>query len=86
MVKTVRQHPKPERIMVMIDVSQIKAQMEVKGSDGKHIGTVDGVEGTRVRLASGGMYHYIALDMVDSVKDGAVRLNKTAAEATRPWH
>ena len=70
----------------MVNAGQIKEQMEVKGSDGKHIGTVDGIEGQRVRLASGGMYHYIELDMVDSIKDGAVRLNKTAAEATGPWH
>jgi hypothetical protein len=40
----------------MIDASQIKEQINVKGSDGKHIGTVDRVEGNRVRLASGGMY------------------------------
>jgi hypothetical protein len=70
----------------MVNAEQIKGQMEVQGSDGKHIGTVDGIEGQRVRLASGGMLHYIDLDMVDTIKDGAVRLNKTAAEATRPWH
>jgi hypothetical protein len=70
----------------MVNAEQIKGQMEVKGSDGKHIGTVDAVEGQRLKLASGGMFHYIDLDMVDSIKDGAVRLNKTAAEATRPWH
>ena len=70
----------------MVNAEQIKGQMEVQGSDGKHIGTVDGIEGQRVRLASGGMFHYIDLDMVDTIKDGAVRLNKTAAEATRPWH
>jgi hypothetical protein len=70
----------------MVNAEQIKGQMEVQGSDGKHIGTVDGIEGQRVRLASGGMYHYIDLDMVDTIKDGTVRLNKTAAEATRPWH
>jgi hypothetical protein len=70
----------------MVNAEQIKGQMEVQGSDGKHIGTVDGIEGQRVRLASGGMFHYIDFDMVDTIKDGAVRLNKTAAEATRPWH
>jgi hypothetical protein len=70
----------------MVDAAQIKGQMEVKGSDGKHIGTVDAVEGQRVKLASGGMFHYIDLDVVESVKDGAVRLNKTAEETTRAWH
>jgi len=33
----------------MVNAAQIKGQMEVKGSDGKHIGTVDGMEGQRVR-------------------------------------
>jgi hypothetical protein len=70
----------------MGSAEQIKGQMEVRGSDGKHIGTVDAIEGQRVRLASGGMYHYIDLDMVETVKDGKVQLNKTAEEATRPWH
>jgi hypothetical protein len=70
----------------MVNAKEIKDQMEVKGSDGKHVGTVDAIEGQRVRLASGGMYHYIALDAVESVEGGSVRLNKTAAEATRPWH
>jgi hypothetical protein len=70
----------------MVNAEQIKGQMEVRGSDGKHIGTVDAIEGQRVRLASGGIYHYIELDMVESVKDDTVQLNKTAAEATRPWH
>jgi hypothetical protein len=52
--------------------------MSVKGSDGKHIGTVD--------LASGGMYHYIDLAMVDTIKDGAVCLSKSTEETTRAWH
>jgi len=70
----------------MVDAAQIKGQMEVKGSDGKHIGTVDGIEGQRVRLASGGMFHYVDLDMVESVGEGAVRLKTTAEETTRAWH
>lgn len=70
----------------MVDAAQIKDQMEVKGSDGKHIGTVDGIEGQRVRLASGGMYHYVDLDMVEEVEGGSVRLKKTAEETTRAWH
>jgi hypothetical protein len=70
----------------MIDVSKIKEQMEVKGSDGKHIGTVDAVEDKRVRLASGGMYHYIDIAVVDKVKDGAVCLSQSAEETTKTWH
>jgi hypothetical protein len=70
----------------MVNAAQIKEQMEVKGSDGKHVGTVDGLEGERIRLASGGMLHTIDLDSVDEVKEGVVRLKQTAQEATRPWH
>ncbi|MBX9587947.1 MAG: DUF2171 domain-containing protein [Hyphomonadaceae bacterium] len=70
----------------MVDLSQIKGQMEVRGSDGKHVGTVDGMDGQRVRLASGGMYHHIDADMVESVEKGVVRLKLTAEKATQAWH
>jgi hypothetical protein len=70
----------------MVDPSQIKEQMEVKGSDGKHLGTVDSVEGQRVKLAAGGGLHYIDFAIVDSIKGGAVCLNKTAEEMMQSWH
>ena len=70
----------------MIDASQIKEHMEVKGSDGKHIGTVFGVENGRIKLASGGMEHTIDVATVDAITDGVVRLRMPAAEAVRPWH
>ena len=70
----------------MIDASQIKEQMEVKDSDGKHLGTVDSLEGERVKIASGGMHHFIDLDVVQNVKDGVVRLTQTKDEAMRTWH
>jgi hypothetical protein len=70
----------------MVNATQIREQMEVRGSDGKHVGTVDGMDGKRIRLASGGMMHSIDLDAVDEVKEGVVRLKQTAQEATKPWH
>jgi hypothetical protein len=69
----------------MLNASQIKEQMEVKGSDGKHLGTVDCMEGERVKLASGGTYHYIELNTVDSIKGNVVCLKNTTAEAMRTW-
>ena len=33
----------------MINASQIKEHMEIKGSDGSHVGTVDRVEGNRIK-------------------------------------
>ena len=70
----------------MIKASHIKEHMEVKGSDGKHVGTVLGVEERRVKLASGGMDHYIEMVMVDAIKDGTLFLTKTAQEAVSTWH
>jgi hypothetical protein len=52
--------------------------MEVLGPEGRHVGTVDKVEGDRIKLtkndpAAGGEHHYVGLDQVASV-DTAVRL------------
>jgi hypothetical protein len=74
----------------MISASQISEHMEVKGSDGKHVGTVDHMEGNRIKLtksdpASGGQHHYLDLNMVEEIKDGAVCLNKSADEARQMW-
>jgi len=70
----------------MIQASQIREHMEVKGSDGAHVGTVDRVEGERIKLtksdaAAGGQHHYIDLNLVEEVKGGAVCLSKTGDEA-----
>jgi hypothetical protein len=70
----------------MVNAGQIKEQMEVRGADGKHVGTVDGMEGQRIRLASGGMLHTLELDAVDTVEGDVVKLKQTAHEATKPWH
>jgi hypothetical protein len=70
----------------MVNASQIKEQMEVKSADGKHIGTVDSMEGRRVKLAAAGMHHYIDLAVVDAIKNGTVCLSKTAEETMRTWH
>jgi|SoiMethySBSTD1v2_1073268.scaffolds.fasta_scaffold126789_3 hypothetical protein len=57
--------------------------MEVKGSDGAHIGTVDRVEGDRIKLAnldpaSGGTHQYMDLAQVKEIKDGCVVASKSA--------
>ena len=70
----------------MIKASQIKEHMEVKGSDGKHIGTVLGVEGGQVKIASGGMDHSIDIATVDAVEGEKVKLTKSAEETVRTWH
>ena len=70
----------------MANASQIREHMEVVGSDGQHVGTVDRVEGDRIKLTKNdpqaqGQHHYIPLDTVASVEQNAVRLNLTADEA-----
>jgi hypothetical protein len=70
----------------MVNAGQIKEQMEVKGSDGKHVGTVEGMDGDQIQIASGGMIHTIELDAVAEVKGDIVKLKQTAQEATKPWH
>ena len=74
----------------MVDVSQIREHMEVVGSDGKHVGAVDEIEGARLKLtrtdpAAGGEHHYFHLDMVAAVEDGKVRLTRTAEQARDEW-
>jgi hypothetical protein len=69
-----------------MDASQIKEHMEVVGSDDQHVGTVDHLEGQRIKLTredpeAGGEHHYIGLDMVSSIQDGRVRLTCTARQA-----
>jgi hypothetical protein len=70
----------------MADLSQIQEHAEVIGADGVHVGTVDKVEGNRIKLtkkdsgqgAHEGHHHYISGGLVASVEDGTVRLSANA--------
>jgi hypothetical protein len=73
----------------MIASSQIKEHMEVLGSDGARVGTVDHMEGEdRIKLtrsdSADGMHHFIPLDLVDHV-DNEVHLSRSAAEVMDDW-
>jgi hypothetical protein len=65
---------------------QIKEHAEVIGADGVHVGTVDHVEGDRIKLTkkdSGeghheGHHHYISLGLVAEVEGDKVRLSANA--------
>ena len=67
----------------------IKQHMEVIGADGVHIGTVDRVEGGRIKLKkvdSGeghhkGHHHFVDLGLVADVEGQKVRLSANAAVA-----
>ena len=70
----------------MADTSAIREHMEVIGADGVHIGTVDRVEGNRIKLtkADSGMgshaghHHYIPTSLVAEVEGDKVRLSANA--------
>lgn len=69
-----------------INTSEIREHMKVVGSDGQHVGTVDRIEGNRIKLtksdpAAQGEHHYIDVSAVDAVKDGEVCLSQKAEEA-----
>lgn len=64
---------------------EVRADMEVVGSDGVLVGTVDSVDGGRLAVraagaAAGGQHHYLPWSIVDSVLD-RVTLAVTADEA-----
>ncbi len=73
----------------MADTSRIQDHMEVVGSDGGHVGTVDHLDGQRIKLtktdeAAGGQHHYIHIDSIADVGE-KVTLNRTASEAKDEW-
>jgi hypothetical protein len=70
-------------------VGRVREHMEVTGSDGGHVGTVDCTRGDRIVLtrsdeASGGVHHAIPCAWIDKVEDKVV-LNIEAEEARRRW-
>jgi hypothetical protein len=70
----------------MADLSQVKVHAEVIGADGVHVGTVDSVDGNRIKLTKAdsgegshkGHHHYISGGLVAEVEDGVVRLSANA--------
>ena len=66
----------------MAQASDIRPHMEVLGSDGLHIGTVDHVDGEQIKLtrkdSNDGAHHYIPLSDVTRVDDH-VHVGTTAA-------
>ena len=81
----------------MTDTSAIKEHMEVIGADGVHVGTVDHVDGQRIKLTKAdsgaqiegaegqhsGHHHYISLGLVAEVEGEVVRLSATGANAVQ---
>ena len=73
------------------DTDRIRQHMEVIGADGVHLGTVDRVEGDRIKLIradSGpgshqGHHHYLSVGLVAGVEGEQVRLSANADVAVQ---
>jgi hypothetical protein len=72
----------------MSGVSGIKEHMEVIGADGVHVGTVDRVDGNRIKLTKKDSgeghhkgHHFIDGGLVAEVEGNKVRLSANAAVA-----
>jgi len=72
-----------------LPMAEIKEHMEVIGADGVHVGTVDRVEGSRIKLTkkdSGegshkGHHHFVDRSLVAGVEGNKVRLSAIGAVA-----
>ena len=66
----------------MMELGQVKPHAEIIGADGVHVGTVDHVEGSRIKLtkkdSSDAHHHYIDGGLVAGIEDGVVRLSANA--------
>lgn len=70
----------------MADLSAIREHMEVIGADGVHVGTVDKVEGDRIKLTKAGSgmggheghHHYISEGLIAEIEGDKVRLSANA--------
>ena len=72
-----------------MSIDQIREGMEIIGADGVPLGTVDRIEGRRIKLTradsgSGshqGHHHFLSLGLVAGVEGNQVRLSATAENA-----
>jgi hypothetical protein len=70
----------------MSGFENIREQMEVIGADGVHLGTVDRIEGDRIKLTKAdsgegsheGHHHFISRGLVADVEGNQVRLSANA--------
>ncbi len=75
----------------MSGTDAIREHMEVIGADGVHVGTVDKVDGRRIKLTKAdsgqgsheGHHHYIPLGLVATVEGDQVRLSANADVAVQ---
>ena len=71
-------------------MQEIRERMKVVGSDKQPVGTVDKVEGGRIKLTRNdpqaqGQHHYIPSDWVERIEGDQVRLRQKAEDAREAW-
>lgn len=66
--------------------SQIAKHQEVVDADGRHVGTVDHVDGDRIKLtrqdSADGEHHYVSLSEVAGIEGGRVRLSGSGSQGS----
>ena len=71
----------------MVDLSNVREHMEIVGADGVHVGTVDRVEGNRIKMVKadsgshGDHHHYISEGLIAGIEGDKIRLSATGASA-----
>jgi len=71
----------------MVNLTQISEHMEIIGADGVHVGTVDKVEGDRIKMtkADSGSHsdhhHYLSQGLIAEIEGNQIRLSASGASA-----
>lgn len=73
----------------MIDASQVQEHMEIVGSCGNHVGTVDHVDGSRIKLtrkdSADGQHHFLPLSAIASVEGGKLKTSMNHMDAMKQF-
>lgn len=73
----------------MSRIEEVKPGMEIIGADGAHVGTVDALDGSRIRLTRGdsgegshaGHRHYVPRGLIAEIEGNRVRLSANGSVA-----
>jgi len=69
----------------MTDLSELAPGADIIGADGVHVGTLDHVDGRRLKLkksdSSDGRHHFIDGGLIADIEDGRIRLSANAEVA-----
>jgi hypothetical protein len=70
----------------MVDLAQIQEHAAVISADGVHVGTVDHVQGDRLKLTKtdspDSKHHFVSAGLIAGIEDGTVRLSANAEAVT----